>query len=762
MPHESRIRTADTARVWYSAMGLPKKVAVVIALAVSVSACSGGTADNSTEIAQDPSTTQSAEERTTCDRVIAGEIIQAQDGVFEVCEMNPTYETTGQVGDAAWGPDAAFGLSAYGLGATGGPGTLNHPSSGASDGKYLVVADRFNNRVLVFNDLPTGPADPELVIGQPDFMDITPGSSLSDMNWPGGVEITPDGKLLVADTENGRVLVFLSIPSTNGAPADFALDLQKLTGEADSWPWGVWSDGESLVVTDTRKGNVLVWDRFPTTAETKPSAVTNPNGVGTPRNITSDGSNFMIGDENGSQESCWGAEPQNKMRQSHIWVNRLPIGDPDGCVWDWYQGDTYNGGVIALAAGGRDVHYWPSFPVDATTAMARTSTGGTPSANSPAPPEPGVPAGNPDQPQPSPQPVEPGQPMEPGATLPPIAAGNTVPSPAGDQGDASIMTNTGHSYLGGDGGDVVVTSSAVYFIEYNGNRVTGWNEVPESLESKVPDFSVFDENPDISTLLRDGIIQNPVLVKTGTSLVATSDYDRRMHVWTSFPGSNGARADYTYLTGFPAWDNSYADGTLVIAGKESVAVWRTFTPGALPDQVLKGQIGSVAMDDIRGVAYDGTYLALADREMVSVFEGIPSAGQQPIRQYAIRGPGRLDLRNGLLAIAPREGADVYLVDVSTTKLPTKLSVTVNLPMQAKFIESGLAIADTSHHRVQIWNEVTSVIAGAQPDLILGGSVGERPQTSRDRFYFPSSIEEANGILYVGEFKFSNRVLAFSR
>jgi hypothetical protein len=359
--------------------------------------------------------------------------------------------------------------------------------------------------------------------------------------------------------------------------------------------------------------------------------------------------------------------------------------------------------------------------------------------------------------------MEPGQPVEPGATLPPLEAGDTMPPPAaGGEGDASIMTNAGHSYLGGDGGDVVITDSAIYFIEYNGNRVTGWTDLPDSIDSKIPDFSVFDEDSEISTLLRDGIIQNPVLVKAGGSLVATSDYDRRMQVWTSIPGSDGARADYVYLTGFPAWDNSFAEGTLVIAGKESMAVWRDFKPGALPDQVFKSQFGSVTMDDIRGVAYDGTYLALADREIVHVFEGIPNAGQQPIRQFEIRGPGRLDLRNGLLAIAPREGADVYLVDLSSAKAPTKLKVTVNLPMQAKFIESGLAIADTSHHRVQIWSEVTSVIAGAQPDLILGGSVGERPQTSRDRFYFPSSIEEANGILYVGEFKFSNRVLAFSR
>ena len=74
-----------------------------------------------------------------------------------------------------------------------------------------------------------------------------------------------------------------------------------------SCPWGVWSDGERLVVTDTREGRILVWESFPSGAGDGPDHVTlRPAGVGTPRNITSDGRSFLIGDENGSQPACWG------------------------------------------------------------------------------------------------------------------------------------------------------------------------------------------------------------------------------------------------------------------------------------------------------------------------------------------------------------------------------------------------------------------------------------------------------------------------
>jgi hypothetical protein len=308
---------------------------------------------------------------------------------------------------------------------------------------------------------------------------------------------------------------------------------------------------------------------------------------------------------------------------------------------------------------------------------------------------------------------------------------------------------------------VVITDTAVYFIEYNGNRVTGWNEIPDSLEGKTPDFSVFDPDPDVSTLLRDGVIQNPVLVNADGALVASSDYDRRVYVWNEAPGENGAQADYIYLTGFPAWDNTYAEGTLIIAGREYLAVWRDFVPGNMPDEIIRGQLGTLELSDVKGVAFDGTYLAVADgqTDTVAVFEGIPSTGDKPLRTYDINSPGRLDMKDGALAIA--QAMRVYVVDVSTTAPPRELPARVNLPAQAKFLPFGFGIADTSFHRVQLWNSLADAEAGQAPAQTMGGGMGDRPQTTADRFYFPASLEVVAGHLYVGEFKFSNRILAFS-
>lgn len=686
----------------------------------------------------------------TCGQVTAGYIVQMPDGEFEVCEGTGGYaDTTGELTSLP-AASASFALSGYGLGSTQSGATLNHPASGASDGTHLAIADRFNNRVLIYSSLPTTTQAPDIVVGQPNFTDTTPGDGLADLNWPGAIELTPQGSLLIADTENGRILVYNRVPDTNGAAADFALDLATLTGNNDAWPWGIWSDGDSLVVTDTRKGKILVWESFPTNSNSPPSVVSSAQGVGTPRNITSDGSNFLIGDENGSQENCWGEPTQNRQRQSHIWVNRLPIGDPDGCVWDWYQGDASELGVIALAAGGQDAHYWPAFPVDDKTALERTTTGSGGAMGQPTPPAEG-------------EPPAPGEPPQPGSPAP------GQPAPGGPNPQSGIRTisnpseSSGHSYLGGDGGDVVVTSTAIYFIEYNGNRVTGWLGLPADMTGKKPDFSLFDSDPEVSTLLRDGFIQNPVLVNAGGALVASSDYDRRMYVWNTAPAQDGAPADFIYLTGFPAWDNTYAQGTLVIAGRDSLAIWDDFTPGDLPSRVMKSQVGSLTVSDLKGVAFDGTYFAIADgqNDVVAVFEGIPETGQAPLRTYETRGPGRLDMVSGVLAIAPKEGSEIFVVDVTTGESPRVLPVRANLPNQAKFLPFGFAVADTSFHRVQVWESVEEAQRGETPALIIGGEMGDRPQTTADRFYFPASVEVVGETFYVGEFKFSNRILAFS-
>ena len=96
----------------------------------------------------------------------------------------------------------------------------------ASDGVHVVVADTDHNRVLIWNRIPTSnnaPAD--VVVGQQTFNTASvPGNTpnAKSMRGPQGVWIQ-NGRLYVADTQNNRVLIFNRIPTSNGVAADVVL-----------------------------------------------------------------------------------------------------------------------------------------------------------------------------------------------------------------------------------------------------------------------------------------------------------------------------------------------------------------------------------------------------------------------------------------------------------------------------------------------------------------------------------------------------------
>jgi uncharacterized protein (TIGR03437 family) len=99
-------------------------------------------------------------------------------------------------------------------------GGMNAPAGVATDGLRLAVADTNNNRVLLWHSIPqTSGAQPDVVLGQVDLTDNVARTNASGMRGPQGVWID-SGKLFVADTGNSRILIWNSLPSSSGQPAD--------------------------------------------------------------------------------------------------------------------------------------------------------------------------------------------------------------------------------------------------------------------------------------------------------------------------------------------------------------------------------------------------------------------------------------------------------------------------------------------------------------------------------------------------------------
>jgi uncharacterized protein (TIGR03437 family) len=153
----------------------------------------------------------------------------------------------------------------------------------ATDGTRLVVADTLNNRVLIWNSIPTVNGQPaDVVVGQPKFDQLkTVVTDSKSLRAPQGVWIQ-NGRLFVADTQNHRVLIWNAIPTSNEQAANLVLGqvdfnssvnvdpiqpgnvVPPTTQSSLLSPTSVSTDGIRLIVTDLGLNRVLIWNTIPT------------------------------------------------------------------------------------------------------------------------------------------------------------------------------------------------------------------------------------------------------------------------------------------------------------------------------------------------------------------------------------------------------------------------------------------------------------------------------------------------------------------
>jgi hypothetical protein len=184
-----------------------------------------------------------------------------------------------------------------------------------ADGK-LFVLDFDNRRVLIWNSLPTSNNDlADVVVGAPDFTTLG-GGTASQMTMDDPVSMAvAGGHLFVTDASSHRVLIWNSIPDTDNEPADVVLgqvnfveNFDGLTDSKFNFPFGVWSDGVRVAVADSVNNRVLIWNTLPTTNGTPAdlvigqpdfmtkSAGTGAKGLNNPFDVHSNGLQFFVTD----------------------------------------------------------------------------------------------------------------------------------------------------------------------------------------------------------------------------------------------------------------------------------------------------------------------------------------------------------------------------------------------------------------------------------------------------------------------------------
>ncbi len=243
--------------------------------------------------------------------------------------------------------------------------TFGDPRGLASDGTNLVVADTVNNRILILSKAPTtNLTDANVVLGQTDFFSRSTGSSANGsasatkLRSPRDVHLQ-SGKLIVADTSNNRVLIWNTVPTSNAAPADVVLgqvnftdwnanqDPDRFTNPAGtpsastlSFPQGVFYDGTKLFVADSSNSRVLIWNSLPTSNATSADVVVghtdfarNSTGLptdatlSTPAAVVAAGGRLFVADSSRSTVSIWNTIPTSNGQASDIQL-KLDFGRP--------------------------------------------------------------------------------------------------------------------------------------------------------------------------------------------------------------------------------------------------------------------------------------------------------------------------------------------------------------------------------------------------------------------------------------------------
>ena len=91
---------------------------------------------------------------------------------IEITMTGSSYSKVETPPSSGWftdGQDADIVLNWFDFNNSGGSQVLYHPMGITNDGQHLIVVDTCNNRVLIWNSLPTSNVAPDVVLGQTDF-----------------------------------------------------------------------------------------------------------------------------------------------------------------------------------------------------------------------------------------------------------------------------------------------------------------------------------------------------------------------------------------------------------------------------------------------------------------------------------------------------------------------------------------------------------------------------------------------------------------
>lgn len=578
----------------------------------------------------------------------------------------------------------------------------------------------------------------DLLLGGPGFNDT--GGALR-FNRPSG--IASDGRRLVlADRGHHRVLVWSALPDRPLRP-DLVLGQPDFTacepgrGLASlNWPGGVAVAGDHLAVADTNNHRVLLWHRFPTRSGQPADLAL--EGHPSPWSVWSNGRTLVVAVTGAGRVRMWDRWPLRADQPPDLELDAAgQMVSPRGITSDGrflMVGDA----AARSSRGPMGSFVWRSLGAAAPHDFFTVD------------------------------PRQPGQvwlegDFAPGGRL--VLLGSTLytwaapPQGESDPPLAALTPASGHpAPAAGEGSGLVVAGGRVYVSSASAHRIQAFPRVPEGPE-EAPAFSVGTDGG-------WGRLLDPVPAVGGGALFVVAG--SRLLVWSPAPEGSGRAPDHTAALPAAPVDAALHGEALLLAGGRKLAVWRRLPrDGSPPERVLTGRIGTLRLENLRGVAWDGrhTFLADAGAHRLAIWDGLPDAGRSPRWTLSLDRPGRLASDGEFLAVAASEGDGVHLLRLSglPRAAPVRVAGPFRRPVGVAAAGGHLFVADAARHRVFAWRRIEDAYAGRDPDTVLGGGrelEGDAPRAARDGLAWPAALALAESALWVGEHGYSSRLLRF--
>lgn len=646
------------------------------------------------------------------------------------------------------GQNADLVLYADDFNNSGGASNLNHPGKVATDGKRLIVADTYNNRVLIWNKIPEKDYTPaDLVLGQTNMLENTPGTAADKLRWPQGVS-TDGNRLAVADGYNDRILIWNTFPTQNGQAADIVIGQPDFISDVESadripppsvrekkdiwWPWDVLIYQDKLFVISL-DGSLLIWNKFPTQNYQSANVILGQKSFSerfkgdlkkesshlyfkTPRSVAYDGNYLVIGDYNAHKMFVYKGLPTESGKEADF------IYEPSGTL--------KVGTGVALADGklyatmDNSISSWEK-PFSKDNEPPDFTFGGQKIG----------------------------------------AKGRGLNSPYG------LATDGKHLFVA----------------DTNNSRVLIYNKLPGRFYNS-PDVVLGQKDLSSNKYVARNSRNNPKPYTDGNILIVTDDYNGLTQVYKHLPDESAADADLHGVLEGDYLACGYKD-LLYCAGPDGVYKWE-----AIPEQPKKADYWSAfSFQQVEGLTVDNTAIYVSDSKgnRILVYDrktftskqkpdfilgqnnfATTTSGSSPNQ---LNYPGQVSSDGKHLAVADTNNRRINIWDLPIRENGQQPSViwdsnsangfslyTFNLPKGVFIYDERLFVSDTGNNRVLIWSKLPRNNQD-KPDIVLGQKdfYSRKPSNARDGLFSPVYLAFDGHFLWVGEFKWSDRLLRFS-